>query len=113
MNIDPQVRSFYTLKFILQPIVENAIYHGIKERRGPGTVLINASIARDDLLIIIEDNGAGMTIEQLHDMKQALAEAMQRTEKVEDGHKKKRLRHIKCTSKNTINVWREVWAIDR
>ncbi|PWU68085.1 cache domain-containing sensor histidine kinase [Gracilibacillus dipsosauri] len=89
MNIDPQVRSFYTLKFILQPIVENAIYHGIKERRGPGTVLINASIARDDLLIIIEDNGAGMTIEQLHDMKQALAEAMQRTEKVEDGHKKK------------------------
>ena len=48
------------LKLIIQPIVENAIYHGIKERRGMGHVHIEVQEEADCLVIRIEDDGKGM-----------------------------------------------------
>ncbi len=56
-------------KLILQPLIENALYHGIKSRRGRGLLTITGEIAGDrdgeDLLLKVKDNGAGMTQEQL------------------------------------------------
>jgi two-component system sensor histidine kinase YesM len=48
------------LKLILQPVVENAIYHGIKERRGPGHIHLSAAIDGDQLQLIVKDDGKGM-----------------------------------------------------
>ncbi|WP_347176595.1 sensor histidine kinase [Bacillus sp. HSf4] len=48
------------LKLVLQPIVENAIYHGIKEKRGPGHIRIIGKEEDGCLTIKVEDDGAGM-----------------------------------------------------
>ncbi|MCY9449977.1 sensor histidine kinase [Bacillus haynesii] len=53
------------LKLVLQPIVENAIYHGIKEKKGPGHITIKGMEEDGSLIIKIEDDGAGMDEEKL------------------------------------------------
>ncbi len=60
-DIGENTRNLYIPKFILQPIVENAIHHGLKE--GPennGVIRIRSKTAGDILEILIEDNGRGM-----------------------------------------------------
>lgn len=52
-------------KLILQPLVENALYHGIKNRRGLGMIRITGEAAGDDLLLKVADNGVGMDEAQL------------------------------------------------
>jgi two-component system, sensor histidine kinase YesM len=80
INAGESIAGLYVIKFILQPIIENAIYHGIKERRGPGHIRVTAQKKENKLSIIIEDDGAGMTELQLQEMRQALSEAIARTE---------------------------------
>ncbi|MEF2966429.1 sensor histidine kinase [Paenibacillus sp. M1] len=75
IEVDPDIQNVYVLKLILQPIVENAIYHGIKERRGPGKVEIHAANRDGDLVLTIRDDGKGMTPERLAALQKALAEA--------------------------------------
>jgi two-component system sensor histidine kinase YesM len=60
------------LKLTLQPIVENAIYHGIKERRGKGTIRVEA-IRRDGILVLrVTDDGIGMGPERLAELRALL-----------------------------------------
>ncbi|MDQ0062307.1 cache domain-containing sensor histidine kinase [Paenibacillus harenae] len=59
------VGRYKTIKLILQPIVENAIYHGIKMKRGPGLITISSEETAADVLLIVEDNGNGMDEEKL------------------------------------------------
>nr|WP_246311002.1 sensor histidine kinase [Paenibacillus xylanilyticus] len=66
--IPEELRELFVLKLLLQPIVENAIYHGIKARRGPGTIRIEAKIADGKLSLTVQDNGAGMSSERLREM---------------------------------------------
>ena len=61
-------------KLILQPLVENALYHGIKNRRGMGLITVTAEAAQGDLLLKVTDNGAGMTQEQLHILQSGIYE---------------------------------------
>ncbi|MFC4402166.1 cache domain-containing sensor histidine kinase [Gracilibacillus xinjiangensis] len=88
MKVNPKVHACYTLKFILQPIIENAIYHGIKERRGPGHINITAEKEASQLIIKIIDNGAGMEKDQLDALRIAIKEAVKRTENAESQNKK-------------------------
>jgi two-component system sensor histidine kinase YesM len=63
------------LKLTLQPLVENALYHGIKNKRSGGTIIVRGRRLDGDLLQIqIEDNGIGMTQERLTQIR-ALLEA--------------------------------------
>ena len=52
-------------KLILQPLVENALYHGIKNRRGMGMITVTGEEKNGDLLLKVIDNGAGMDEEQV------------------------------------------------
>ena len=52
-------------KLILQPLIENALYHGIKNRRGRGLIEITGEETDSGLVLRVHDNGAGMTPEQL------------------------------------------------
>lgn len=72
LRVAPEVQELSVLKLILQPIVENAIYHGIKERRGPGLIEVEAKELSGDLVMTIRDNGKGMTEEQLAALRRAL-----------------------------------------
>jgi two-component system sensor histidine kinase YesM len=60
------------LKLLLQPLVENALYHGIKNKRGRGTIRVRGWREASCLRFSIEDNGIGMTEDQLGDIKKKL-----------------------------------------
>lgn len=72
LNVAPGVQRVSVLKLILQPIVENAIYHGIKERRGPGHILIEADEHDGHLIIRIADDGKGMPVGRLFSLRERL-----------------------------------------
>lgn len=72
IRMEPRTGRHTVLKLILQPLVENAIYHGIKERRGPGHIEVEAALDNDLLLIRVSDNGAGIDADRLADIRQAL-----------------------------------------
>lgn len=57
---DDGLKDLTILKLILQPIVENAIYHGIKEKDSPGKITLFTTIDDGDLLIHVTDDGVGM-----------------------------------------------------
>ncbi|WP_256759335.1 sensor histidine kinase [Cohnella sp. WQ 127256] len=65
MDIDPVVYHYNTIKLLLQPIVENSIYHGLKNKRGKGHIAIQGRIKEDRLIISIRDNGVGIPKEKL------------------------------------------------
>ncbi|MEH7547978.1 MULTISPECIES: cache domain-containing sensor histidine kinase [Bacillaceae] len=65
LEVNESIKKVPIPKLILQPIVENAIYHGIKERRGPGQILIKAEEYMGDLIIRIKDDGKGIPKEKL------------------------------------------------
>lgn len=64
-DVAPDAGAVPVLRNILQPLVENCIYHGIKPGGEPGLITITASIQGKALLIMVEDDGMGMTPEQL------------------------------------------------
>lgn len=59
-DIDPETADVPILKLTLQPIVENAIFHGIIPSRRSGTIRIHARLRDGALCIVIRDNGIGM-----------------------------------------------------
>ena len=61
------------LKLLLQPLVENALYHGIKNKRGRGSIIVRGWPEKDFLCFSVADNGIGMTGEQLASVKEQLA----------------------------------------
>ncbi|SDN63657.1 sensor histidine kinase [Acetanaerobacterium elongatum] len=65
INIPEELGEVVIPKITLQPLVENALYHGIKNRRGRGMIHICAEAKDNDVSIVVEDNGIGMTAERL------------------------------------------------
>ena len=59
-------------KLTLQPLAENALYHGIKNKRGGGRILIEGEDAGKDLILRVRDNGQGMTKERLEEIRNAI-----------------------------------------
>jgi two-component system, sensor histidine kinase YesM len=59
-NIEEETKELQILRFILQPIVENAIIHGFECVENQGIIVINSRIDDANLIIEVIDNGAGM-----------------------------------------------------
>jgi len=59
IHLEDELKSIQVPKIILQPIVENAIYHGIKEKGEGGLIEVNCQSVEGKLIITIEDNGVG------------------------------------------------------
>ena len=72
VEIDPALRETRLPKLTLQPLVENALYHGIKRKRGKGHISVVSGREGDDVLIQVADDGAGMTEERLAELNRAL-----------------------------------------
>lgn len=56
------------LKFILQPLVENAVYHGLQDKKGRGCIEIACSDSQGTLFIVVRDDGQGMEEEQVREI---------------------------------------------
>jgi len=65
ISVPEEIQDVTVPKLILQPLIENALYHGIKNRRGRGAIQITGEKQNGDILLRVQDNGAGMTEEQL------------------------------------------------
>ena len=72
IRIDPEIEEQVILKMTLQPIVENALYHGIKNKRGGGRITIRGYGEGERIVFEVEDNGIGMDAEDLEELKKKL-----------------------------------------
>lgn len=66
IDIDPSIKNVKIVKLVLQPIVENAIYHGLKYKESKGLLTVRGYIKGEDAVIEIIDNGVGMDEETLN-----------------------------------------------
>lgn len=67
-DIDEETLSCMLPKLLLQPLVENSIYHGIRPLGEPGKICISASIDEDKLKISVLDTGVGMTKDEINNL---------------------------------------------
>lgn len=65
IDIPAELEEYQILKLTLQPLVENALYHGIKNKRGLGHILVSGKKQGDHLVFTVRDNGKGMDPERL------------------------------------------------
>ena len=65
IEYSPEMAKCQILKLVLQPLVENALYHGIKNKRGRGLLSVKGWRENDRLCFSVSDNGIGMTEEKL------------------------------------------------
>lgn len=65
LDVAPEARSALVMRMLLQPIVENALIHGIAPQQRDGVIRIAASVQARDLVLEVRDNGTGMTDEQI------------------------------------------------
>ena len=73
IEVDEDVAENTILKLILQPLVENALYHGIKNKRQKGTISVRARRkGEDEVLLEVEDDGIGFTPEKLAQLRAEL-----------------------------------------
>ncbi len=64
--MEPGTEDCETVRFVLQPLVENAIVHGMGEQEHPGIVRIRAERRGEDLVLSVEDEGKGADVEELN-----------------------------------------------
>lgn len=72
IKVDLELQEYPILKMTLQPLIENAIYHGIKNKRGQGLVSIGGYADDTSIVLTVQDNGAGMTPERLAQLREEL-----------------------------------------
>lgn len=72
VDIDPKIRGALLPKLTLQPLVENALYHGIKLKRGLGHIRITGWTEAGHVFLQVADNGVGMTQERLAHLRRAM-----------------------------------------
>lgn len=80
VKMDPAFLQEKILKLILQPLVENALYHGLNYCSKGDTILIKGNKCNNCLYISVIDNGQGMTVHQLQEIRSRLNEEVSFTE---------------------------------
>lgn len=67
-EIEEGIEKYKTIKLIIQPLIENAIYYGMEYMDGDGEIYVRAYTKEQDLFIEVEDNGLGMQKEQVESL---------------------------------------------
>ncbi|KKI92024.1 hypothetical protein WQ54_11295 [Bacillus sp. SA1-12] len=76
-HLNEDILKYEIIKLTLQPIVENAIYHGIKNKRGKGFVRIKGDFTPEGYISIdVIDNGIGMKEDKLQDLRIQLSQGV-------------------------------------
>ena len=76
-DVEPECSIYPVKKMLLQPLVENAIYHGVKEKKGKGLIRISIHRKKDRIYFNIYDTGNGIGPEKLASIRQDLKEVNQ------------------------------------
>lgn len=76
-DIDPAILQVSIPVLTLQPLVENAIVHGLEPKEGQGHLIIRGWAEHDTVYLSVEDDGQGMSIEKLNDIKSKICSVSQ------------------------------------
>ena len=85
IEVDEEILDYKIIKLVLQPLVENAIYHGIKNKRGRGHLKVTANFTDDtksSIIFTVSVDGAGFTKERLAEVISELENANLDAEKL-------------------------------
>lgn len=74
ISITKEAEDFLITGFILQPFIENSILHGLDNSKKDGRIQISGEVKKDELCLLIQDNGIGMTQEKLKELQGKLEE---------------------------------------
>lgn len=72
IDVPEELHKYLIPKITIQPLVENALYHGIKNKRGFGKIIISGKRDADYFMIQVEDNGIGITEERLAEVRDGI-----------------------------------------
>ena len=72
INVPEEIYKYTIPKITIQPVVENALYHGIKNKRGGGKIIVTGGELDDCVQITIKDDGIGMDSERLLEITKGL-----------------------------------------
>lgn len=72
-RLAPHTEALHLLHFSIQPLIENAIIHGLENQMEKGIIEISTKLTDDDMLIEVKDNGVGIADDQLEAIKVRLA----------------------------------------
>lgn len=67
-DIDDEILSCTIIKICLQPLIENAVYHGLKPKNDKGLIKISGQCDNDNIVITVSDNGVGIDGETLNNL---------------------------------------------
>ena len=81
IQLDQVIYKYQILKLTLQPVVENALYLGIKYKRAKGCIHIHGEKEGDIIRLTVRDDGVGMDEEELEQLRQQIEKPCQETEK--------------------------------
>ena len=80
IQLDEVIYKYLFLKLTLQPVVENALYHGIKYKRAKGCIHIHGEKEGDIIRLTVRDDGVGMDEDELEQLRQQIEKPCQETE---------------------------------
>ena len=72
IQIPDEIGEYSIIKLTLQPLVENALYHGIKNKRGLGKISVTGEIQGSTVFLYVEDNGIGILPDKLKELNSLL-----------------------------------------
>lgn len=75
-NIDESILSFKIIKICLQPVIENAVYHGFKPKNTKGTLTISGELDDTNIIFTMSDDGVGMDTDTLSSLNTLLHESV-------------------------------------
>ena len=81
IQIDPELHEYQILKLTLQPLVENALYHGIKYKRSKGNIKITGEKKENIICLQVRDDGVGMYEQELQLLREEIERPCRETEK--------------------------------
>ena len=67
-DIDPEILQCCTVKLVVQPLLENAIYYGVECMDGDGEIDVNGYRREDDIYIEVRDNGLGIPEDEVEQL---------------------------------------------
>ena len=99
-EIEKQIEEIKIVKFILQPIVENIFEHGFAMDENENKIWIKAFKSEDNIVILVKDNGYGISEDKREELNQTLCEKTGRISYIDDEEKSIGINNVNTRIKN-------------
>lgn len=80
IQIPEELYQYKILKLTLQPLVENSLYHGIKNKRGKGTIFVTGRLEGNKIYLDVKDTGVGMNEAELASLRSKISKPCKETD---------------------------------